>query len=292
MGFLRRAKRHGLPQHLFDLRDLSLEQRDENQAAIRGLCTTAYLGGSDAVCRVLGRYKVFVDTSDVGLSTHLMLDGYWEMWLTEAIAKAVKPGMVAVDIGANLGYFTLLMAELVGPEGRVHAFEPNPPIAKRLAKSIDVNGFRKRALIHHEPLGARDGLEVALISPPGEPKNAHVVHQVEPEIGVHLTTARFDSDPRLLEADIIKIDAEAAELDIWRGMSGLFETSSKPLTIFMEFASVRYDDAGGFLEEVRARGFDLGLVTFRDGVQPRSRDEILAAPGDVDQMLILRRNAR
>ncbi len=73
---------------------------------MRALCESAYLGDETALCRVLGRYKMFVDTSDNSLSPHLMLDGYWEMWLTEALARAIRPGMTVVDVGANLGYFT------------------------------------------------------------------------------------------------------------------------------------------------------------------------------------------
>lgn len=57
---------------------------------------------------------MFVDTDDLSLSMHLISEGYWEFWLTEVVAKLVKPGMTAVDIGANLGYFSLMMGELVG----------------------------------------------------------------------------------------------------------------------------------------------------------------------------------
>ena len=51
------------------------------------------------------------------------------MWLTEAVEAALKPGMVAIDVGANVGYFSMLMAERVGSAGRVQAFEPNPSMA-------------------------------------------------------------------------------------------------------------------------------------------------------------------
>lgn len=274
---------------LFDLSKLRRSRRDQNQAAIRSLCATAYLGDETALCRVLGRYKMFVDTRDVGLSSHLMLDGYWEMWLSEVMVQVLRKGMIAADVGANLGYFTLLMASRVGPGGAVHAFEPNPPIADRLSKSIDVNGFTSWVTLHRDPLGREDGLEVRLAVPEGEPKNAHVVPGAELAGGVPLRTRRFDSHPELLEADVIKIDVEGAELDVWRGMAGLLERRSKPLTIFLEFASVRYADPGGFLDEIAAHGFGLGDVSLQHGVRARTRAEILAAPGHLDQMLILRR---
>jgi FkbM family methyltransferase len=270
-------------------RRLRRARRVKNQALIRSFCASAYLGDHTALCRVLGRYKMFVDTTDVGLSSHLMLDGYWEMWLTEALVAVLKPGMVAVDVGANLGYFTLLMADQVGAGGAVHAFEPNPPIADRLAKSIDVNGFHDWVTVHREPLGCEDGRDLALAVPVGEPKNAHITTDFNATGAIAVRTRRFDSYPELLNADVIKIDAEGAELDIWRGMSGLFERGGRPLTIVLEFAAVRYADPAGFLGEIQRHGFSLGDVSLDSGVRRRTAAQILAAPAVVDQMLLLRR---
>jgi FkbM family methyltransferase len=289
---LPKAEKRGEGKELFELRNLLRPSRDKNQALIRGLCASSYLGDGSAVCRVLGRYKMFLDTKDVGLSPHLMLDGYWEMWLTEALAQTIKPGMLVVDVGANLGYFTLLMAELVGPGGAVHAFEPNPKIADRLTKSVDINGFYGRVTVHRDPLGSHDGADVVLAVPEGEPKNAHILWNSNATDAIHLTMRRFDSFPELLGADVIKIDAEAAELDIWHGMSGLLQRRDKPLIIFLEFASARYQDPGAFLDEITAAGFDLAEVDLKKGILPKSRAEILAASPTMDQMLRLERQPK
>jgi FkbM family methyltransferase len=287
--FFRSAQTGHASQHLLDPRRLQRHSRDKSQALVRSLCDNAYLGDATALCRVLGRYKMFVDTTDVGLSPHLLLDGYWEMWLTEALVDVLRPGMVAVDVGANLGYFTLLMADLVGPAGAAHAFEPNPSIAARLSKSIDVNGFQAWTSIHPDPLGAENGRCVALTVPQGEPKNAHIIADVEADGVIPLRTRRFDSYPELLHVDVIKIDAEGAELDIWRGMSGLFEQTRRPLTIFLEFAAARYADPAGFLDDIKASGFTLGEVSLGAGIRTRTTAQILAAPPTIDQMLMLRR---
>jgi len=289
MGLLKWLTRrpHRIAGRLFDLRNLQRRSRDENQEHIRSLCDNAYLGDGDSLCRVLGRFKMFVDTTDVGLSSHLMLDGYWEMWLTETLSGVMQKGAVAVDIGANLGYYTLLMAELVGPTGSVHAFEPNPAICRLLARNREVNGFRDRVAVYPDPLGAVDGLAVHLIVPEDEPKNAHL-GEGEPVPGsIRLTARRFDSYPALMDATVIKIDAEGAELDIWQGMAGRLDRRDLPLIIFLEFASCRYKEPGAFLDEILARGFSLAEVTLLDGVVPRSREEVLAAPPMIDQMLML-----
>jgi FkbM family methyltransferase len=256
---------------------------------IRSNCVTAYLGENVALCRVLGRHKMFVDTRDIGLSTHLMLDGYWEMWLTEMMARVIKPGMTVGDVGANLGYFTLLMAELVGPEGRVHAFEPNPAVANLLARSTDINGFRDRVTLHTDPLGDVDGAPVFLAVPPGEPKNAHITKNSNYPGAIALTTRRLDAYPDMLCADVIKIDAEGAELDIWRGMSGLLAGRTKPMTLFMEFAACRYPNPGAFIDELTASGLALAVLETDGSVASRTRAQILEAPHQIDQMLVLTR---
>jgi FkbM family methyltransferase len=276
---------------LFDLSRLQLRRRTANEAEIRALCANAYLGAQTAVCRVLGRYKLFVDTFDVGLSTHLLLDGYWEMWLTEALAEAVRPGMTVVDVGANLGYFTLLMADLVGPGGHVCAFEPNRPIAERLRKSVDVNGFADRVRICEDALADQDGVPAVLVVPASEPKNAHVVGCATPLDAsapglLPITTRRFDSFPELLDATVIKIDADTSEEAIWRGLRGRLLRPG-PLTIFLEFAPARYADPCAFLTEILAAGFDLRLLTLEAGIRRVSRGEVLAGSPVADRQLVL-----
>jgi FkbM family methyltransferase len=276
---------------LFDIERLLTHPRVENEAHIRSLCENAYLGDETALCRVLGRYKMFVDTTDQSLSPHLMLDGYWEMWLTEALAQVIRPGMTVVDVGANLGYFTLLMADRVGEKGRVIAFEPNPSIVARLRRTLSLNGFAERTTVNDAALFDENDAEVLLISPVGEPKNAHLTSIAGLSAGpnIHpLRTRRLDSFPDVVKADVIKIDADTAEEAIWRGMHGLF-ASQRPMTVFLEFAAARYADAGQFLAEIKTAGFIISRLDPKRGVEAVEEKSILSAPPHVDQMLVLRR---
>lgn len=275
---------------LFNVKEIALKRRRRNEARIRRLCASIFLGEEMALCRVLGRYKMFVDPKDAGLSPHLMLDGYWEMWLTEALIECVKPGMNCIDVGANLGYFTLVMADRVGPTGRVTAFEPNMKIAGLLRRNCDINGFGDRTTVHATPLSADDGARVRLVVPLGEPKNGHIIG-ADPDDPQAVTTRRLDSYPALLDADVIKIDAEGAEEAIWAGMAGLVSRRAKPLTVFLEFAADRYQDPEAFLAAIGSAGFSLQILTFRQGVQPVSVAALLKAPSNLDQMLVLTRAA-
>ncbi len=277
-----------IPGMLFDLARLRDRPRVKNEAAIRLLCSNAYLGQSTSLCRVLGRYKMFADTTDVGLSSHLLIDGYWEMWVTEAMLGFLRAPMVAIDVGANLGYYTLLMADLVGPAGRVHAFEPNPLIRRRLAQSVAVNGFGRRTTVHGAPLSDRAGETVRLVVPEGEPKNAHILPDRPGAVGMALQTTTIDTVVGDGPVDFIKIDAEGAELAIWHGMRRLLDRRQS-LAIFLEFNPARYADAPGFLADIRAQGFQVAAIDPLAGVVPVSDASILAAPNQEDWMLVLAR---
>ncbi|KSB90047.1 FkbM family methyltransferase [Caulobacter vibrioides] len=261
------------------------------EAAVRGLCANAYLGDGSALCRVLGRYKMLVDTRDDDVSAHLLLDGFWELWVTRTLLGLIKPGMVCVDVGAHLGYFSLLMADLTGPGGQVHAFEPNAALRGRLARSAAINGFDAMTQVHPWPLSDRDGVAVRLVVPPGRPGGGHIQPAETSELrggsGV-LHTRRLDGFAEIPRVDVVKIDAEASEQAIWRGMKGLID-QGRPLCVLLEFAAARYPDSGAFLSELTQAGFSLELADPRRGLRPVSRAEVLAAPVASDQMLVLRR---
>jgi FkbM family methyltransferase len=287
-GLKSKKKPSDLPFNLFDIGEFSRSPRWANEAAIRSLCKVAYLGGSTALCRMLGRYKIYVDTQDFGVAPHLMLDGYWEMWLTEIIAQRVKPGMVVADIGANIGYYTLLMAELVGATGRVHAFEPNPLMVQKIAQSVSINGFLNVS-IHNVALAEHEGEEMVFIVPPNEPKNAHILpYDGAPlQPGTILQTHRLDS-PAWPDIEFAKIDVEGAEQLIWAGAKGLLD-NGKLKTVALEFTGGRYADAGSFLDRLLAPGFSLSYVDMRKGLLPLTREDVLAHNPNEDLLLYLQR---
>jgi FkbM family methyltransferase len=279
----------------YDIWRLLQYPRDFNEAEIRALCRSNYLGQNTSLCRVLGRYKMFVDTQDIGIASHLMMDGFWEMWVTEAMMKTVRRGSVVLDIGANLGYFTILLADLTGADGRVLAFEPNPKLASLVQKSAAVNGFGGFTDVHNIALGAGETtlrLEIQDDSPggarvllPGTQKSANTTSQID------VPVRRLDTIPGALDAEFMKIDVEGFEQQVWHGMTGILK-QNKPLTIFMEFTIQRYDDASGFLDEVLDYGFSLEIISHLQGIQPITKDALFAMPHNIDHMLVFRRLVR
>jgi FkbM family methyltransferase len=272
---------------LFDLGLLGTRSRDENEATIRRLCATVPVSGDAVLCRALGRYKMYVDPNDEGLSPHLMLDGLWEVWVTEAILGFVRSGMTAIDVGANLGYYTMLLADLVGADGRVYAAEPNPRMLSLLTRSLRINGYTARVSLCPDPLSARAGEQVVLRVPAGLPQNAYIgAPGGDLPAGHALTTSTLDDLVGDGPVDFIKIDAEGAEQAIWQGMTRILARHD-PLVVFIEFTPDRYPDAAGFLNQLLETGFALAIIDHRQGVQPVTAEDVLAGPGHEDRMLVL-----
>jgi FkbM family methyltransferase len=260
----------------------------EPEAEIRALCQTAYLGKHEALCRILGRYKIYVDTRDVGIASHLMLEGYWEMWVTAAMMRCVRRGSVVADVGANLGYFTLLLADLTGAEGRVLSFEPNPNLTRLLRKSIDVNGFGGFTKLHPMALGACEGtsaMDIKIEQPGG---GRMLGGESGSNSSDHIRVGRFDEIEHALDVEFIKMDVEGFEPQVWAGMTRILE-QRRPLTIFMEFTVGRLPDPAGFLDQILSLGFSLELISFNQGIVSVTREQILGGPLDVDHMLVFRR---
>lgn len=99
--------------------------------------------------------RLWVDLGDYGVSRAAMI-GHFEPIETGFIRSLLKPGQTFIDIGANIGWFTVLAGQIVGVTGRVYAFEPRPNTCERLKMSVAENGFR-HVEIRQVALGAAAG---------------------------------------------------------------------------------------------------------------------------------------
>lgn len=82
---------------------------------------------------------MYLDLRDKGFARPLYEHGVHEPRETDFLAKALQPGMTFIDIGAHVGYYTLLGAAAVGKEGKVIAFEPEPYNLEILTKNVALN---------------------------------------------------------------------------------------------------------------------------------------------------------
>jgi FkbM family methyltransferase len=220
-----------------------------------------------------------------------MLDGFWEMWLTQFLARQVKSGMRVIDVGANFGYFTLLLGDAVGASGRVVAVEPNPETASLLRESVALNGHAGRTRIVDKALSDATGT-AWLFSPESEPKNATVVGRPNMPGGrtFEIPTVALDDialdGPRV---DLVKIDAEGAEVSIVQGMRRLIERD-RPM-IVLEFNPSRYAEPSHFLDEMLASYGSARQLAFDGTIVPLDRDAVLDRSNLEDRILLFAQHA-
>lgn len=269
------------PRELF-----SSPHADDWASHCRRLSFGTYMGDDTVLCRTLARFKMYVSTRDEGLAPHLIGDGFWEMWVTKVMTDVVMPGMVCIDAGANLGYYTVLLGELTGHQGKVVAIEPMPSTRRLLERNVAINGFSGIVDVQGFAVGEGPGT-VTLYMPPGEPKNA-LICLVPPHPDWEAATVPMMAIDglKLPRVDFVKIDVEGAEIDVWHGM---FHTimANPQIQIMMEVNCRRYPDlAEAFMAEI-ANIFPLRHVTYSGSIEPISLKEVLTAWEDV--MLFLKR---
>jgi FkbM family methyltransferase len=155
-----------------------------------------------------------------------------ENFQTELISNTVKKKMIVLDIGANLGYYTLILAKLVGRQGKVYAFEPDPENFRLLSKNIKENKFNNIVAVQ-KAVADKSGKMNFYLS------DAHKGnHALYPEPGRHkIEVEVVDIDSfcgQKIKPDFIKMDIEGAEMLALKGMKQTVQKNNK-LIIVTEF---------------------------------------------------------
>jgi FkbM family methyltransferase len=171
--------------------------------------------------------------------------GAYEPHVQDALANVLEPGMHFWDVGAHVGFFTLIAARIVGTSGHVVSFEPMPGSRTRLKRAITLNHFTN-VEVSAFALTNSDGARK--LRPPREagPQRAGVTAQEsspmwtlvageEAAFGVQVETRRVDVVLRsaVTPPDVMKIDVEGAEIDVLAGGTDLFNASRPALIVEM-----------------------------------------------------------
>lgn len=197
------------------------------------------LGSLQAVpITVNGNQTVFVDLRD-GLS-HTLLAGSpwpgvpWERDEQEMMRRLVRPGDTVLDIGAHIGLHLVLLAELAGPRGRVHAFEPNPRKNRPLAATVE--GL-PNAVLH--PFGLAERASSATLFIPEDQSMASLSDWTEGRVGAVGTSGcevkRLDDLVASGEIDrpaFIKCDVEGGEHGVLTGARATLDRREAPIILY------------------------------------------------------------
>lgn len=148
--------------------------------------------------------------------------GYYnnERLHTVYFRRLLRPGQLVLDIGANVGYYTLLAAEGAGPAGSVHAFEPVKRTFDRLAQNVELNGFGN-VVLSRLALTNCNGEASMWVAPESSSGMSSLVAPDDVTgASERVRTERLDDYCRraeIQEVDIVKIDVEGEELQVLRG---------------------------------------------------------------------------
>lgn len=158
----------------------------------------------------------------------------WNPAEYEAFRSAVRPGTVALDVGANVGSYSVLLGQWVGAGGRVYAFEPAPDVFEGLARHIALNHVQNVVCPVAAAVGDRDGVARLTISPTaGESRLAAPSDSCAEEGVAVVSIDRFCARERI-EPDFIKIDVEGWELAALRGARETIGRRRDSLALFVE----------------------------------------------------------
>ncbi|MGY8797066.1 MAG: FkbM family methyltransferase, partial [Woeseiales bacterium] len=100
---------------------------------------------------------MYVDLNDEGIGKKLTLTGTHEPASSEQLRKLLAPGMNVLEVGANIGYYVKLVANEIGVEGRILAFEPSRVNIAMLRKNVELSGLEKIVRIEHSAVGETSG---------------------------------------------------------------------------------------------------------------------------------------
>lgn len=202
-----------------------------------------------------------VDTQDL-IQRYVYMFGLWEPHMTHWLQRRLRPGDTYVDIGANVGYFSLLAAQLVGEKGRVVAIEASPTYHAQIRRHADLNGRTNIRTLHTAVADARrtvtlilassQNMGAASIVPYDGP--AEVTHEVE----AHPLPDLLDAD-ETATARVIKIDVEGAEGAVIRGLAPLLDKLRPDAELTVEVTPARMEALGespdALLKTMRQHGF-------------------------------------
>ncbi len=252
---------------------------------------------TDPVDVRLGRFTVLAAPRDPVVSERLILRRRYEKRQTRLVRRLLSPGTVFCDVGANIGYYSMLASSIVGQDGRVIAFEPDPAHVALIESAARLNRF-SQIEVHAVALAAERGHATL----PRNPLNAGDQSLLAANASAASDTIEVDVstlDGILAKTlgdrpvDLLKIDTEGAEGLVLAGASRTLDTPG--LEILLEFWPEGIARFGGdpraLLGELLERDFEIFSLERDGSTPPLTADQALELPDGQDQIdLYLRRN--
>lgn len=185
--------------------------------------------------------KMYTDPHEGTLFIAAALNRY-DPFMTELFERVVKEGNTVIDLGANVGYYTLLASKIVGKRGRVYAFEPDPKSYKLLVKNIDFNNYSNIIPVP-KAVTDRVGSTKLFLSPEPGADTLYADEGQQRFIEVETETLDHFFQDKGETVNVVKMDIEGGEMDALSGMDSLIRQNQN-LNMFVEFFPRNIERAG------------------------------------------------
>jgi FkbM family methyltransferase len=221
---------------------------------------------------LLGGGKMILDTNDF-VAQRIRCEEAFEPGVRREVERVASRSVNVIDIGANIGYYSILASRLVGPEKRVFSFEPQQSMVAKLRRNIELNRLHNVEVF---PFALADtpGTVTFHVPPKGLESlgSMHTSGRFEVAKTVEVKARRLDDvmyDLKNPKIGLVKMDAEGAELLILRGATRLLSSPDRPVLVFeanerscMPFGYCVFDT----LQYVRSFGYRLRQIDHEDWI--------------------------
>ncbi len=213
------------------------------------------------VIKTFGGVRILVDTSKKGIHRELSLYGYHEHQSTRIFKDMLPAGASVVDIGANIGYYALIEAQVAQ---KVYAIEPEPQNLEFLRKNIELNSYVDRIEVHQLAISDTAGKAWLCISDLPNQHRLLPKSDLPRDRCIEVETSTLDKFMKDREVNAIRMDLEGAEWLVLRGMNGVLRRNDL-LVLFIEVHPRLMEDYGGdarqFLQLLLDYGFRISCIT-------------------------------
>jgi FkbM family methyltransferase len=213
-----------------------------------------------------------------GPHAYAILTGEHELMVQEALRRSVAPGMTVFDVGADIGFFSILSAGLAGPTGRVEAFEPVEASAQAVRVNAVLNGLQNVS-VHRVAVSDHEGRETLLVRE--EDSWSHLVDRApnadaRERVSVRLVSLDEEiAKGALPPPDVVKIDVEGSEGAVLRGLERTL--SSRRVVVICEL----HETNAEVLELFEGVGYSIENLDGTEPVRDAGHIHIIARPRTV-----------
>jgi len=231
--------------------------------------------------RKIYNYELYLRMSDPGLSRDLAIRGTREEQLKYIIDQEVKTGDVILDVGANIGYYSIMIANIIGNKGKIYALEPEPTNYKTLEKNIALNKFEH--IIEPYQMGASDtnspkplyrskysNMHSFILPDNNIIDNVNPISQLEIKMS-NLSDFIHNKKP----INMLRMDIEGYEVEVLLGLQKAIEENKWTGKILFECHFKKYTETHSIrnkLEFLFNHGYKTKYVTSTDELKPRIRN--------------------